>query len=87
ADAKKMSRSEAFARIWEEAHLAAGGSVPELRLGAGRAVPFLSEPWYCCAEPTKAQLVSIGAVSSAAKKAEPVVGGGERAGFAADGFV
>jgi radical SAM superfamily enzyme YgiQ (UPF0313 family) len=87
ADAKKMSRSEAFGRIWEAAHEAAGVEVPSLELGAGRAVPFLSEPWYCCAEPTKAQLVSIGAVSSAAKKAEPVVGGGERAGFAADGFV
>jgi hypothetical protein len=23
-------------------------------------VPFLSEPWYCCAEPTQDQLVSIG---------------------------
>ncbi|HEX3121619.1 MAG TPA: radical SAM protein, partial [Candidatus Acidoferrum sp.] len=88
ADAKKMSRSEAFARIWEEAHLAAGVEASPLELGAGKAVPFLSEPWYCCAEPTKAQLVSIGAVSSGAKKAETVAGGGgERAGFAADGFV
>jgi hypothetical protein len=23
-------------------------------------VPFLSEPWYCCAEPTRDQLISIG---------------------------
>jgi radical SAM superfamily enzyme YgiQ (UPF0313 family) len=87
ADAKKLSRTEAFGRISEAAHLAAGFSVPELRFGAGKAVPFLSEPWYCCAEPTKAQLVSIGAVSSASQKAEPVAGGGERAGFSADGFV
>lgn len=85
ADAKKLSRSEAFERIWAAAHEAAGGEAPSLELGAGRAVPFLSEPWYCCAEPTKAQLVSIGAVT--AKKAEPVGGGGERAGFSADGFV
>jgi len=25
-------------------------------------VPYLSEPWYCCAEPTRDQLVSIGSV-------------------------
>jgi hypothetical protein len=85
ADAKKLSRSEAFGRIWEAAHLAAGLAAPSLELGAGRAVPFLSEPWYCCAEPTKAQLVSIGLV--AAKKVDPVVRGSERLGISADGFV
>jgi radical SAM superfamily enzyme YgiQ (UPF0313 family) len=84
ADSKKQSRSEAFARIWAAAHEAAGVVAPSLKLDGGRAVPFLSEPWYCCAEPTKAQLVSIGAVAS--KNAE-VVGGGERAGISADGFV
>jgi radical SAM superfamily enzyme YgiQ (UPF0313 family) len=83
ADQKKQSRSEAFARIWTAAHAAAGVAAVELQLGAGRAVPFLSEPWYCCAEPTKAQLVSIGAV---AKKVEPAMSG-ERAGISADGFV
>ena len=86
ADAKKQSRTEAFARIWQAAHAAAGVVAPQLKLSAARAVPFLSEPWYCCAEPTKAQLVSIGAVSS--KPAETAgASGGERAGFAADGFV
>jgi hypothetical protein len=84
ADAKKLSRSEAFGRIWAAAHLAAGVEAPSVELGAGRAVPFLSEPWYCCAEPTKAQLVSIGMVAS--KNAEPfrVVDG---VGPSADGFV
>jgi radical SAM superfamily enzyme YgiQ (UPF0313 family) len=86
ADAKKLSRSEAFARIWEAAHAAAGVVAPALELGAGRAVPFLSEPWYCCAEPTKAQLVSIGAVAS--KSAAPAASAGvERVGISADGFV
>jgi radical SAM superfamily enzyme YgiQ (UPF0313 family) len=83
ADSKKLSRSEAFARIWEAAHAATGVVAPELKLGESRAVPFLSEPWYCCAEPTKAQLVSIGAV---ARSVEPSVGG-ERIGISADGFV
>jgi len=82
ADQEKQSRSGAFARIWEAAHEAAGVAAPELQLGAGYAVPFLSEPWYCCAEPTRAQLVSIGAF---AKKAEIAVRL-ERAGTA-DGFV
>jgi hypothetical protein len=84
ADAKKLSRSEAFGRIWAAAHLAAGVEAPSVELGAGRVVPFLSEPWYCCAEPTKAQLVSIGMVAS--KNAEPfrVVDG---VGPSADGFV
>jgi Radical SAM superfamily len=85
ADAKKLSRAEAFARIWEAAHAAAGVAAPSLDLGAGRAVPFLSEPWYCCAEPTKAQLVSIGAVASNAKPAASTAG--ERVGISADGFV
>jgi radical SAM superfamily enzyme YgiQ (UPF0313 family) len=84
ADAKKMSRPEAFARIWEAAHAAAGVMAPELKLGAGRAVPFLSEPWYCCAEPTREQLVSIGVVAS--KKAERAAGT-DRVGISADGFV
>jgi radical SAM superfamily enzyme YgiQ (UPF0313 family) len=78
ADRKKESRSVAFARIWEAAHLAAGVSVPVLRLREGRGVPFLSEPWYCCAEPTRDQLVAIGGVA-AAPAVEKVV--------AADGFV
>jgi len=60
ADRKKESRAAAFARIWEAAHAAAGIDTPELRVTEGRGVPFLSEPWYCCAEPTRDQLVAIG---------------------------
>ena len=68
ADRKKESRAAAFARIWDSAHAAAGIEAPELRVTAGRSVPFLSEPWYCCAEPTRDQLVAIG---GAAAKAQP----------------
>jgi radical SAM superfamily enzyme YgiQ (UPF0313 family) len=80
ADRKKERRSVAFERIWKAAHAVAGFGAPELAF-AGRPavpVPFLSEPWYCCAEPTREQLVSIGAVAK--KPAEPAV-------IAADGFV
>jgi radical SAM superfamily enzyme YgiQ (UPF0313 family) len=79
ADRKKESRTVAFARIWEAAHLAAGIDVPELRVKQGRGVPFLSEPWYCCAEPTRDQLVAIGGAAAPAPAVEKVV--------AADGFV
>jgi radical SAM superfamily enzyme YgiQ (UPF0313 family) len=65
ADAQKLSRSAAFTKIWQAAHHAAGIAAPELATQLPSiAVPFLSEPWYCCAEPTPAQFVSIGATSS-----------------------
>ena len=80
ANIKKESRSVAFARIWTAAHAAAEIEAPKLALAerSGVAVPFLSEPWYCCAEPTKEQLVSIGSVTK--KPAEPAT-------VSADGFV
>jgi radical SAM superfamily enzyme YgiQ (UPF0313 family) len=80
ADRKKESRSVAFARIWTAAHAAAGIDAQQLAQAkqSGIAVPFLSEPWYCCAEPTKEQLVSIGSVTK--KPVEPAI-------VSADGFV
>jgi len=67
ADRKKESRATAFARIWRAAHAAAGIEAPGLRVTRGRAVPFLSEPWYCCAEPTRDQLVAIGEAAAKAQ--------------------
>src|SRR5713101_5126808 len=63
-DRKKESRSAVFQRIWRAAHDAAGLETPIIQHSQplGAAVPFLSEPWYCCAEPTRDQLVSIGGV-------------------------
>jgi radical SAM superfamily enzyme YgiQ (UPF0313 family) len=79
ADRKKLSRSAAYEQIWSAAHAAAGLPAPVLDPVPAPLVPvpFLSEPWYCCAEPTQAQLVSIG--GSATKTEEPLA--------AADGFV
>jgi radical SAM superfamily enzyme YgiQ (UPF0313 family) len=79
ADRKKESRASAFARIWEAAHAAAGVIAPELPVGDVRAVPFLSEPWYCCAEPTRDQLVAIGGAATVQSQPERAV--------TADGFV
>jgi hypothetical protein len=80
ADRRKESRPAAFTRIWKATHVAAGRAAPDLGIveRIGSAVPFLSEPWYCCAEPTREQLVSIGSVAK--KNIEP-------ASVAADGFV
>jgi hypothetical protein len=78
ADWKKESRAAAFLRIWEAAHAAAGIEATELRVREGRGVPFLSEPWYCCAEPTRDQLVAIGGMAAARVTEKAVT---------ADGFV
>jgi radical SAM superfamily enzyme YgiQ (UPF0313 family) len=79
ADQKKQTRATAFESIWKAAHAIARTNAPELRIArAGTVpVPFLSEPWYCCAEPTRDQMVSIGSVQK--KVDEPVT--------AADRFV
>ncbi|MHB8743920.1 MAG: CUAEP/CCAEP-tail radical SAM (seleno)protein [Sulfuricaulis sp.] len=60
AEAKNLSRSEIFSSIWQLAHAASGMSPPALTgRGIGTPIPRLSEPWYCCAEPTHQQLQSF----------------------------
>ncbi len=75
-DRRKESRSMVFQRIWKAAHAAAGLDAPMLGApqSAAAAVPFLSEPWYCCAEPTREQFVSIGQVSKKTEEPMPVTG-------------
>lgn len=77
---KKEPRSASFKRIWNAAHIAAEMTAPPLSAGhqPSLPVPFLSEPWYCCAEPTADQFVSIG--GGAKKLSEPAT-------VSADGFV
>ena len=69
AELQKESRAATFERIWKAAHAAAELTAPRINLAAQpqAGVPFLSEPWYCCAEPTRDQLVSIGAPRPLAK--------------------
>ncbi len=53
-------RREAFAAISALAHERAG--VPEpacVPMNAATAVPYLDEPWYCCAEPNPEQLTLV----------------------------
>jgi hypothetical protein len=79
AERQKESRAATFERIWKTAHATAGLRAPQINPSARSqaGVPFLSEPWYCCAEPTRDQLVSIGAPVPLAKNAVA----------SADGFV
>jgi radical SAM superfamily enzyme YgiQ (UPF0313 family) len=69
AERQQETRPATFERIWKAAHAAAGISSPSVAATQHSAigVPYLSEPWYCCAEPTRDQLVSIGAVKPKAK--------------------
>jgi radical SAM superfamily enzyme YgiQ (UPF0313 family) len=72
SDRNKLPRSAAFARIWQAAHAAAGVAAPELPVAKSAAVPFLSEPWYCCAEPTRDQFLTIGSIGASAPAPKPV---------------
>jgi len=54
-----LARREVFAAVWRMAHQAAERPVPELTGDLGSPISRLSEPWYCCAEPTHQQLQSF----------------------------
>lgn len=58
-EAQNVPRGEVFAAVWHMAHEAAGRRAPPLPEALGVPIPRLSEPWYCCAEPTTQQLQSF----------------------------
>ena len=62
-EAVGSSRQKIFKEIWRLAHEACALNAPDLvtpdNLDAPIHVPCLSEPWYCCAEPTENQLTEI----------------------------
>jgi len=72
----KLSRTESFSHIRRAARAAAGKhempGVPHSR-AKSTPVPFLDEPWYCCAEPMNDQFVSIGKVKEVVAKADQFV--------------
>jgi radical SAM superfamily enzyme YgiQ (UPF0313 family) len=60
AETQALARREVFAAIWRMAHAALGRIAPPPAFsGASRPIPRLSEPWYCCAEPTNLQLAAF----------------------------
>jgi radical SAM superfamily enzyme YgiQ (UPF0313 family) len=54
-----VPRREVFAAIWRMAHESAGRPALNFAGNLGSPIPRLSEPWYCCAEPTDHQLQSF----------------------------
>ena len=58
-EAEDLARREVFDSIWRMAHEAAGRPASKLAGNLGAPIPRLSEPWYCCAEPTDQQLRSF----------------------------
>jgi len=59
AETKNLSRRAIFAHIREMAYRASGREPGTLPADLGAPMPRLSEPWYCCAEPTEQQLQSF----------------------------
>jgi radical SAM superfamily enzyme YgiQ (UPF0313 family) len=72
----KLSRTQSFSHIRRAALAAAGkrdmAGIPPLQ-SQGTPVPFLDEPWYCCAEPMNDQFISIGKVKEVVAKADQFV--------------
>jgi hypothetical protein len=58
---RKDSRRSVFNRVRAEAAKASGAEiVMPVTAGLSRAaVPYLTEPWYCCAEPTGGELAAV----------------------------
>ena len=60
AETAQLSRIQIFEKIWQWTHAALNEAAPPLpKDAAGEKIPHLSEPWYCCAEPTEQQLQSF----------------------------
>jgi radical SAM superfamily enzyme YgiQ (UPF0313 family) len=60
AQGEKASRRESYARVWDIATTLVHGAPQPLpagldRTAPSRPAPSMSEPWYCCAEPTPDQ--------------------------------
>lgn len=55
-DAAELRRGEIFAQIQACADAALGTTPRVMPVRRGPAIPHMSEPWYCCAEPTTQQL-------------------------------
>jgi radical SAM superfamily enzyme YgiQ (UPF0313 family) len=75
-DSLKLSRTEIFSHIRRAAYAAAGNRAPNgsaISVMKSAPVPYLDEPWYCCAEPMDVQFVSIGKTKELVAKADQFV--------------
>jgi radical SAM superfamily enzyme YgiQ (UPF0313 family) len=75
-DSLKLSRTQIFSHIHRAANAAAGNHTPNgaaVSAAKSAPVPYLDEPWYCCAEPMDDQFVAIGKVKEIVAKADQFV--------------
>jgi radical SAM superfamily enzyme YgiQ (UPF0313 family) len=91
-DKLKRTRADTFTRIWQAAAEAAGADAAAEPwrlpfLAAGAPIPHVSEPWYCCAEPTHDQFVSIGISAPAAAPQPTTAAEAHGHEVRADGFL
>lgn len=65
AEAQSLQRYETFQQVWSLAQAAAGlpAPAPMIAQAEPTGVPHLSEPWFCCAEPTARQFANLGAAA------------------------
>jgi hypothetical protein len=79
---EKAGRARAwiFERIEDAAYTAAGAGKPDRPaknpleiVAAAATVPYMDEPWYCCAEPTGEQFISIAQTGKKIRHAVPAV--------------
>ncbi len=61
AEQDGLDRQKIFAGVWKLAHSMNGSQPPALTQGVQPHAPQMSEPWYCCAEPTALQMSQISA--------------------------
>ena len=72
----KLSRTEIFSHIRRVAYTTAGKREQDpggAAIAKSASVPYLNEAWYCCAEPTEDQFVSIGSPSDCVARADQFV--------------
>jgi hypothetical protein len=67
-DKFKRSRADTFMRIWHGVFELSGQDsaavlCPPPAMASRPAIPHFTEPWYCCAEPTRDQFVSVARAS------------------------
>jgi hypothetical protein len=71
----RRNRAEIFTQIWDAAarFVDDAPKIPNALLASQSqraAIPHMNEPWYCCAEPSSDQLVSIGQVKTSTSHSE-----------------
>jgi len=55
----QAGRTASFSAIWELVHGHAGREAPSMPHAVSRPAAYISEPWYCCAEPNPEDVMLV----------------------------